>query len=498
MTANLSRLFNADSLYEQLIQQTIAIESQPKTMLQTQRGDQRIAKAALQDFDSQVSTLHKLAKRFGDPFQTPFAARRATVDAESGLTVSASDAAAAGEHTVRVDRLARADARVSRQLASAGQTLGALFADDPGPPPVAGSRAFTIHVAQPDGSTADLAVAYQPADGATDGDILAGIAQAINDAVSAARGSGDLATGTGASASVVRETDGTARLSLRSLATGFGGRLSFSDPDGVLAALEVDRTDLRVGTGGGALHAVGTSAETSALSAAVEVDGLMLYRDANTVSDAVAGLTLTLSRATGEETTVRVGPDAERMRTDLDAFVKAYNDVLSFIEAKTRVDGATGTRGAFAGDSTLRGLRSSLRADLAQATGGDLSLDALGIATERDGTLRVADATKLDALLAADPAAVGAFFSGPDGVTTKLQARLESLVGATGQIAGRQKGIDARIKRLDDQIQRWDDRMLTREETLRAQFQRLQSVATAASSQQTALSSYLNYGYSYF
>lgn len=494
MTSNMSRLFNADSLYEQLIRQTIAVESQPQKALQAQRSDQRIAKAALKDFDSQVSALHKLVKRFRDPFLSPFSARRATADAEAGISVSARDSAATGEHTIRVDRLARADVRVSRQLPAAGTSLAALF-DDGGAP---AERAFTIHVAQPNGTSVALDVAYTPAEGATDAETLTGLAAAIQRATADARADGRLAEGTGVGASVVRETDGTARLSVRSLATGYGGRLTFSDPDGLLGALEVDRTDLRVGAGGGALHTVGTSADTSDLSAAVEVDGLVLYRDTNTISDALAGITLTLSRATGQATTVRVGPDAERMRTDLDAFVKAYNDILSFVENKTRVDGATGVRGAFAGDSSLRGLRAGMRADLAQAAGGALALADLGLAVERDGTLRVADSGALNDRLATDPASVAAFFNDPGGVATRLQSRVELLVGAKGQIAGRTKGVDARIKSLDAQIKRWDERMLAREETLRAQFARLQGVATRAQSQQTGLSSYLNYGYSYF
>ncbi|MEM6285856.1 MAG: flagellar filament capping protein FliD [Bacteroidota bacterium] len=506
MTANVSSLASAGSLYEQLIGQVIAIESQPRLRLRTEQTEQNVFKGVLSDLSSTVSRLDTLLTQFRDPLQSPFAARSATVAEDAGFTASASDEAAPGQSTVRVDRLARADARLSKQIASAGTDLAAFFVDpgdpgDPGgplgvPPPTPptpdtiGARSFSIQVAQSEGDPVDIAVSYTPDEGATNDDILAGVAAAINDAVEAARTAGDLEAGTGAAASVVRETGDTARLSLRSSATGFGNRLSFTDTDGLLAELEVDRTDVRTGTGGGAVYAVGTGQADSDLSAALTIDGLQIYRDANTIDDALSGVTLTLSSVSEAESTLDVGPDVSGMRKQVEDFIAAYNEVSTFIGSRSTVDPEGEDRGAFVGDSGMRSFRLGMRGDLARTVddAGDLtSLADLGITTNRDGTLVLDDPSALDEALAASPGAVGALFGGEDGLAARLQSRTEALLGDSGTIEQRKDIIDQRVERLDAQIERWDVRLERREETLRAQFAQLEEITLQAQSQQASI-----------
>ena len=484
MTANLSQIYNSGSLYEQLISQVIALESQPRLALRTAQTDQSVYKGVLSDFDRTVSKLDSLLTAFADPLRSPFAARAASVPEGAGFTASASDDAVPAEHAVRVDRLARADTRLSKQTAAAGTDLGALFGSIAAPEP----RSFTVHVAQDDGDPVDIEVSYTPEAGASNDAVLAGLAAAVNEAVAAAREGGALADGTGVAASVVRETSGTARLSLRSGATGYGNRLTFTDPDGVLAALEVSATAVRSGTGGGAVYAVGSGPEDSALSAAFTLDGLALYRDTNTVDDALDGVTLTLSAVTAEEAALSVGPDTKGMRSQVDSFVKAYNEMVSFIANKSTVDADTGSRGVFAGDAGMRALRYGMRSDLAAAVPGALgSLTEIGVTTQRDGTLKVTDADALEAALASSPEAVDALFNGEDGLVARLSARIDGLLGTSGTIAQRKKTADDRIERLGAQIARFDARLERREAALRAQFEQLDALSTQANAQQQSL-----------
>lgn len=484
----LSQIYNSGSLYEQLISQVIAVESQPRLKLRAEQTEQGVYKGVLSDFSSKVSALDALLEKLRDPLRSPFAARAATASDGAGFSATASDDAAPGQHEIRVDRLARADARLSKQVASAGTTLADSFGGT--------TKTFTIHVAQPEGDPVALAVSYTPAEDATDDDVLAGLSRAVNDAVSTAKADRLLAEGTGVSASVVHETSGTSRLSLRSLATGYGNRLEFTDTDGLLTELEVDRTTLRAGTGGGAVTAVGSGPEDSALSAAFTLDGLSLYRDANTVDDALDGVTLTLSSVTEDEGTLTVGSDVKGMRSQIEAFIKAYNGLGSFLSTKSKVDPDAGTRGVFAGDAAISGLRYGMRSDLSRevsGAGGLRGLADLGITTERDGTLVLSDATTLEAALAASPSAVGALFSAEDGVASRLTARIGGLTGAKGTIEQRRKSVDDRIDRLDAQIERWDSRLELRETTLRDQFARLEELSTQAQGQQASLSSLFYY-----
>jgi flagellar hook-associated protein 2 len=476
--ANLSTIYNSSSLYEQLISQVIAVESQPKLKLRAEQTEHSVYKGVLSDFSSKVSALDALLDRLADPLQAPFAARRATAGSGAGFTASASDDAAVGQHDVRVTQLARADARLSQRFDAAAAA------------PATGPMSFTIHIAQPEGDPVDVEVTYTQTDGQTLGDALGGIAAAINDAVAAAEADGRLAEGTGAAASVVRETSDTARLSLRSEATGYANRLTFTDTDGLLELLQVDRETQQAGTGGGAVHAIGTGVEDSGLSATFVLDGLAMYRDSNTVDDALDGVTLTLTAPTDTAASLEVGTDVAGIRKEVEAFVKAYNGLATFLTTKTKVDAETDTRGVFASDAAVRGLRTGLRSDLARAAGNGTfrGLADLGITTERDGTLTI-DTAALEDAIAASPDAVGRLFTDDDGYVARLAGRIDGLLGTSGTIEQRKETADARIKRLDTQIERWEARLSFREESLRAQFAQLEQISTIAQSQQSSLMS---------
>ncbi|MGB3541486.1 flagellar filament capping protein FliD, partial [Rubrivirga sp.] len=300
-----------------------------------------------------------------------------------------------------------------------------------------------------------------------------------------------LEDGTGASASVVHETDGTSRLTLSSKATGYGNRLTFSDPDGLLAELQVSSTAVRSGTGGGAVREVGTGPDDSALSAAFTLDGLEIYRDTNSVDDALDGVTLTLTKVTDAPEALAIGPDTTATRKDIDAFVKEYNALVTFVADKSRVDPDAGTRGVFASDTSVRGLRTGLRGDLLSGvTGGEFSrLADIGIETNRDGTLTVADSAALNDALATSSADVANLFTADDGIASRFASRLESLLGASGSIESRKESVDARIESLSTQIERWDARLQTREDSLREQFARLQQQLAQAEGQQASIQS---------
>ncbi|WP_412069082.1 flagellar filament capping protein FliD [Rubrivirga sp. IMCC43871] len=509
---SVSTIANSGSAYEQLIASVIAVESQPRLKLRSQQTDQTVYKAILSDFSSKVSSLDTVLDRLTDPFQSPFAGKSATVGSGGGFKATAADGASPGRHQVQVTQLAQADARLSRRVDDAGTALADKFIDpgdpgDPGgpfgvPPPTPptpdafGERTFTVQIAQPDGADpVDLVVRYTPAEGDTDGGIVTGLSAAINAAASEAKADGRLAEGTGVAATVVSETDGTSRLSLRSAATGYDNRLTFSDPDGILAELQVDRTAVRSGTGGGAVYAVGTSAEDSGLSATLEIDGLQITRGSNTIDDALAGITFSLTAVSEGPVSLDVGSDAKGIRSEVDAFVSAYNKLIGFVRSKSAIDPEAGTRGVFASDSAVRGLQSGLRGDVARQVPGDgdvRSLADLGITAERDGTLKV-DAAKLTAAIEASPDAVGALFSGDDGIAARLAARTEGLTGASGTIAQRKETADGRIKRLDDQIKRFDARLTRREDSLRAQFALLQEISTRAQGQQASIAGLFYY-----
>ena len=231
--------FAASDPYEQLISQMIQLESQPQLDLKSQRKDEESFKDVLSSFDSTLSSLNTVLTSFTDLFASPFDARTATTGTGATFGVSATDSAAYGTHSLQVQRLASADARVSAQYTDAGTSLRSFFDTN-------GAQTFSIDVAQPtdEDPNARLAVSVTvDPTGATDGEILEEVQQAIDDAFGEAIAAGDLDGKHRPTVSVIHELSGTSRLSLRSADTGYAGRFEFSDSaGGLLDALQVTRS----------------------------------------------------------------------------------------------------------------------------------------------------------------------------------------------------------------------------------------------------------------
>lgn len=496
MPTNIS-LFRPDDPYENLIAQIIRIERQPQDRIKAEKETQKRLKNVMTDVDSKISALHTLTKELKDTFKSPFRGRAATAPTSGAFTVSASDTSALGSHTLDVQRMASADTRISKQYTSAGTNLRSFFDTN-------GSQTFTIQVAKPTEADPnyleDIQVTVNPT-GATDSEILGEIRTAINTAMGDAVTAGTLATADKSVASVVNETSDTARLSLRSGKTGFENRLRFTDSaNGLLAALEVTTQTQSAGTGGGAVVAVGTSETDSELNSKFVLDGLTLYRSTNSVTDALDGVTLGLKKAGEGPLEFSVTSNSEGVKSKVNDFIKKYNDLLIYIQNKSRVDGASGVRGDFAGDTTFSGLRYNIRNDVAKAVTGQpadapTSLTDLGIKMSKEGTLELSDASKLIAAVEKDATAVENLFAGTDGFASRLQTRLEQFVGVNGIVSGRQKSLDDRLTRTDKRIKDWDTRLKQREDQLRAQFATLQESTTMMRGQQQYLNSFLYGGY---
>ena len=473
--------------YEQLIAQTIALESRPQQVLRDRQTEQDRLKTVMKDVDSKLSALHTLVKSFTDALSSPFDGRKAELSDETYFGVTAGKDGAFGTHSLEVQRLASTDKRVSNQYASADTNLVDWFATNP-------NQTFEIEVAHP--SEADpfnresISVSVAPT-GTNNEEILSEISAAINAAMNQAVSDGRISKEEGASAAVVNESTGSARLTLGSGQTGFANRIVFADSgQNLLANLGITDQVVASGMGGGMVTDVGTSETDSQLNSRFVLNGLTMYRSSNTIADAVDGLTFNLKQAGGASQDFTIVADKDSVKKEIEGFIKKYNDVLGYIQGKSTVDADAGVRGDLAGDSTFRGLRYAIRNDIAlevagQPGAGPRWITDLGISIEKDGTLTLSDADKLAAAVEQDADAVQSLFTGADGIASRLMNRIDGFVGTNGIINGRIDSIDSGIKRIKVRISNWDDRLASRENQLRMQFARLQeSLATLQGQQQ--------------
>ncbi len=169
--------------------------------------------------------------------------------------------------------------------------------------------------------------------------------------------------------------------------------------------------------GGGSLNFGATTVDTTGRArevvagadSQIRVDGVLIQRSTNAVSDAVTGLTLNLQAAeAGSPVTVTVARDGNSALTLVQNFATAYNSVVD-TTAKLMTAG-----NPLADDGALRsataGLTNALLANVVGTSGTYTNPVVAGVSLDKSGHLQV-DSTAFQAALNSNPAAVSQLFS---------------------------------------------------------------------------------------
>ena len=249
------------------------------------------------------------------------------------------------------------------------------------------------------------------------------------------------------------------------------------------------------------------------------VDGVAGSASSNDVTNAVAGVRLTLRGVTtvSGPITVTVGApsaDTAAIKDKLRAFVDVYNSTVDAIRAKldersvpnARTD-ADRQKGMLNGDTTLTAILSQMRQAIYTPVrglpAGMSSLADLGVSTgsasatvSRDalaGKLEI-DARALDAAFASNPSGVHDLLAGPANAGGWARAFERIVHGADttgGTIDVRITGADAELKRLQQTMSDMDDRLALKEQTLRARFTAMETALSQSQAQSSWLSGQL-------
>ncbi len=365
-----------------------------------------------------------------------------------------------GEFTINVSKIAKGQVLTTQPgtIDSNTKQLGETT----------GSNSRTITITQAGADSKPLTVTL--ADGDTS---LNGIAKAIN----AANGN--------VSASIVKADSGDYRLMLSSKTTG-------TDSDMTVTVTGDDTLNAVIGS-------AALNEQVKSQNAVVNVNGIDIIRQSNTVTDALPGVTLTLKAQSTADETLTVSRSTDDNKKAVTDWVNAYNSLQSTITSLTKYEppatGATAqnsSNGVLMGDSTIRGVQSDLRALLTNVQTGSYAIMAqLGITQDplkgADGTfgnLKIDD-KKLTQALTDNPAGVQAYFVG-DGKTTgfatqmnnKLTDMLSTSVGKEGVIQNAKDGINATLKTIG---KRYDAMELSIEATMaryKKQFSDLDALVT--------------------
>jgi len=420
---------------EGLITRLVAIRSQSVTALQTRQQQINQASSTVSAFTSKLSALSRAARALDT--SSEFNATTATSSDATYVAATSSGGVVPGTYSVAVSRLASEQRTRSNTFASSSTAIG-----------LAGTIDFTIGTGSP------VSVTVSGTD--TLNDVAARISS----------------SGARINASVIY--DGTSyRMLVRGLDSGDANAITFTESTPALTAA----------------LGLSTPASTyqSAQDALFTVDGISMRRATNQVTNAIPGVTLALARPTTSDVRISIATDPAAIKTKVQAFVTAYNDVVTAGHTATGFGTTRAANSVLAGDwsfrSSLQRLSRIVSSDVPGTSGTYTTLASVGVRLTNDGTLQINDAA-FNAAVAADPQAVSKLFVtdaaiGATGLmnsfataVTELSSNTNSTMMVRGAtLASQSQALTTRILNEQDSIAAYT-------KTLRSQFTAMETIVS--------------------
>jgi len=421
-----------------MIDQMLKIQQQPIETLKLQNSAYEVDLSTYGSLQSSLSTLSAAMDGLNsEAALTSFSATSGDTDL---FTVSAEDNAKTGNYSISVTQMAEA-----QKLTSPAFTQDESVGEG------------TLHLQIGEGNVTNISVA------ATDS--LEDVAQSIN-AADAGVQAAVLFDGTSYFLTLAAEDTGSENtISLTATDTGDDDD---SDTNG-LSRLVYDAD--------GTTNMVNTQ---DAADAIITVDGVAnIHRQTNEIDDVIQGITINLKSApeSPDNTTfLKVERNRANVVSSINAFVNAYNDVMTFIDEQQAFDASTEIGGVLQGDATTNSIRNRLKDMISGTVSGAGTYEKLadmGIELNGDGDLEV-DSSALNNALDENFDDVISFFTqsaGTQGFAVNMSASLDSFLDTTsGSLATRTSGIQKTMDNNEDKMENLDRQNMIWETRIRSQY----------------------------
>lgn len=378
-----------------IVSQLMAVEQRPLVALAKKEASYQAKITAFGSIQGALASLQSAVQGLNST--SKFQASKATSSDSAAVGAAASSTAVAGSYSLSVTALAQ-----QQKLAAAGQasdtsaigtgdptTLSFDFGTISGAAPVAGKYTGATFTSNGGGiKTVTL-------------DATNNSLQGIRDAINAA--------GIGITATIINDGGASPyRLALTSNSAGQSNSIKISvSGDAALSSLLAHDP--------AGLPAAQSFTETAAAqNAAFTVDGIAISKTSNTVSDVIGGVTLSLIKTTASPVTVEVSPDTATIRSAVEKFAKAYNDLNKTLADLSSYNSATKQGATLQGDATVRSLQNQMRAILntpvGSVAGAYSTLSQIGVSFQKDGSLAV-DSAKLNSAITSHPGDIADLFA---------------------------------------------------------------------------------------
>ncbi len=440
-----------------IVNSLMAVEALPQQQLKQTQTQQEQLMGVLRTLNTRAASLASLATKAGVPGSANLLTATSSTQA---VTATASSLAAPGALDVTVTQTARTQVDVSA-------TMSAWSTD-------AGGSPTTLTFTDAKGATTQVVPA----------------STSLDDVVSAVNASGGPVRALKVTAGTDAAGSPLYRLQLTSTQSGAAG--AFTVHEGTAA-------DVGAGTATDLMSRPGAAVVSSAQDAKVVLYAgtaaeQVISSSTNTFADIVPGISVTTSpAAVGTTSTITIASDIGGIAKQANDLVTAVNDLLGSISTNSQVtttSSGSGTSaakgGLLTGDSTVRGIATTLTDAVYRPTADGRSPSEIGITIQRDGTFTF-DQAKLTAALASDGAGTRAAL---EEITSRVaSAATNASAPASGSItqliAGRQSMVDD----LSTRIGSWDQRLADRRTSLLKIYNAMDTALGTLKSQQSWLTS---------
>ncbi len=278
----------------------------------------------------------------------------------------------------------------------------------------------------------------------------------------------------GVQATVITNADGTQRLMMRAQSTGtaaeFSVEASATDPasSSILASL-------------GKEEAGYYTVSQKAQNALIKLNGVEVESTSNTFTDALPGMSLTVSTVSTTPALVTVTADTAAMKESVQAFVDAYNALNDKLSALTKYNADTSTAGLLQGDGTTVSMQNALRMltmGVVKSGTAFTRLSDIGIQMQQGGNLSVnetgltkalTDLPSLKSLFATKADSLGA----GGGIGVNFKSFTDGLLAYEGTLNAKTDSLEGSLKRNGEQQDKVNTRASTLEARLLAQYSAL-------------------------
>jgi flagellar hook-associated protein 2 len=266
-------------------------------------------------------------------------------------------------------------------------------------------------------------------------------------------------------------------------------------------------TSLKADGGGGEVTGISFGKILqSSQDATFNVNGMSMTSSKNTVTDAIAGTTLSFNSITtaGVPANLVFSRDTSSISTKLNALVTAYNDANTMLGVVSDPKSTVETYGAtLVGNSMVGSVRSQMRqlisGNSTTPAGGLSALRDIGFNLDQKGVLSI-DKTKLDSALKNNFDNVVTLVTGnrenqskfsilPSGVAGEAVKKLTALLDTTAPLTTQSTNLTTKISEYKKQLDKLDVRMTDLLARYNKQFATMESMVGQSKSLQTSLKS---------